>query len=914
MSFKPPREGFSPTFVDVTITGNLEVDGNFSFGSASVQSLFIGDDDTIKFGNTSAAPDVSLGWNTTQTVDALFLGLATAQNTFIIAENGDIAYDFAHGAQTNPTLFIQSATQSATEFAKLNAGDLSFGLGIAVIATDYSIGRDADATNQLHFNVPTGASYEWSINDVARMTMDVTGMVRTQGVSTTGVPTMLTMTSAAHTGGTAATEWITENLNFSATKTWAAGAGPLATQREFLIQAPTYAGNAGGALTITSAATFAISGAPIQGANMTLSNTYALWVQGGVSKLSGTVRIGSLSTQNIDTGNMLSIRGETGVSNGNAYLATTSADGNVIFYGGVSQLLSEGFMGMNTNHPFVFRTNNADRLTISAAGTFALAASASASGTPTMFSVTVPANTGLTTTVEVPQFNFINSATQTWATGTVALQRFIRFQQPTIAAAGSSVFTQAINLSVSGAPNAGANVSITQPTGLFIGGSSSQRTVAASAASWVFRNVQVEPITVTLQTDVTNITSTVGAVNMYVGSGTLTNDTGAQVFSNAASLYIAGAWTVGANMTITNNYAIFSDAGTNRFDGSTIFGTTISPQANDGAALGTTGLMFSDLFLALGGVINWNNGDVTATHAAGGLTVTSAVQTTGSPALLTITGAAHTTLTKNTEATDINFNLARTVQFATVDTSFLNQRAVRFQAPTYGFVGSSTIMNAINVAIGGGPVAGTNAIFTNAYGLFVEGWSANGASSASVGIEPSGIATGFGAMTTLSGLFYGKGIPVGLGDQTANLTNLYGINLGIVTYTSTTNTRTVTGNVATLYVAGAPVASTNVSFSNATYSLLIDDGLSRFDGNVILGAANVGATAANGVLGLSNGATAPSTSVDLVQLYGVDNSAGHATLGLFTEEVAAVDASLISSHSLTIQINGSKYKLMLVVV
>lgn len=37
--------------------------------------------------------------------------------------------------------------------------------GRAVTAADYSVGRDADGTNQLHFNVPTGAGFEVSIND-----------------------------------------------------------------------------------------------------------------------------------------------------------------------------------------------------------------------------------------------------------------------------------------------------------------------------------------------------------------------------------------------------------------------------------------------------------------------------------------------------------------------------------------------------------------------------------------------------------------------------------------------------------------------------------------------------------------------------------------------------------------------------
>ncbi len=44
--------------------------------------------------------------------------------------------------------------------------------------------------------------------------------------------------------------------------------------------------------------------------------------------------------------------------------------------------------------------------------------------------------------------------------------------------------------------------------------------------------------------------------------------------------------------------------------------TTLLPGANDGAALGSATLSFSDVFLATDGVINFNNGDVTITHAA----------------------------------------------------------------------------------------------------------------------------------------------------------------------------------------------------------------------------------------------------------------------------------------------------------
>lgn len=74
----------------------------------------------------------------------------------------------------------------------------------------------------------------------------------------------------------------------------------------------------------------------------------------------------------------------------------------------------------------------------------------------------------------------------------------------------------------------------------------------------------------------------------------------------------------------------FGGDGTNLF--ATIGGTaylriaanSISPNANDATALGTTALMWSDLFLASGGVINFNNGNYTLTHSAGLLTANGA--------------------------------------------------------------------------------------------------------------------------------------------------------------------------------------------------------------------------------------------------------------------------------------------------
>ena len=62
----------------------------------------------------------------------------------------------------------------------------------------------------------------------------------------------------------------------------------------------------------------------------------------------------------------------------------------------------------------------------------------------------------------------------------------------------------------------------------------------------------------------------------------------------------------------------FSIAGSNE---ALMSATVFAPATSDGMALGSTALMWSDVFLASGAVINFNNGDVTLTHAANKLSV-----------------------------------------------------------------------------------------------------------------------------------------------------------------------------------------------------------------------------------------------------------------------------------------------------
>lgn len=70
--------------------------------------------------------------------------------------------------------------------------------------------------------------------------------------------------------------------------------------------------------------------------------------------------------------------------------------------------------------------------------------------------------------------------------------------------------------------------------------------------------------------------------------------------TSAMALYIAVAGVTTQKIILTN--------------------AAMSPGVSDALALGTTALMYSDLFLATGAVINFNNGDITLTHSSDTLT------------------------------------------------------------------------------------------------------------------------------------------------------------------------------------------------------------------------------------------------------------------------------------------------------
>lgn len=326
---------------------------------------------------------------------------------------------------------------------------------------------------------------------------------------------------------------------------------------------------------------------------------------------------------------------------------------------------SVGLSAVNGSASTFMRSDGAPALSQAIAPTWTalhtFAAAARSSGVASYHVIQTPADTTMTASTESIgiQFGGDSSAatvTRQWATGAITTQRENVFVAPTYAFAASSTITNVATLAITGNPIPGTNATFSNRAAIQIGG----KTLISTA----------NPDCINLGA---TLADTVAVAKCKI-----------KIYDDNSTVYGFGC--------VAGN--VFYYGGTHTFNGSNVI-----------CATGIQSPFYTDP--------NNNKGYFDTSQTGIDFVLVDRAKSSGSPTALRIDGGAHTSLTASAEAVDVNFNLARTVQFSTG--ALTTQRAVRIQAPTYAFVGASTLTTAVSLEAAS-PIAGTNATLTNSYG------------------------------------------------------------------------------------------------------------------------------------------------------------------------------------------------------
>ena len=262
-----------------------------------------------------------IGSTTDNTAYGLKVQKSDATDIFVVRNDGNVGIGLS-----SPTEKLEvSGNIQSSGSVRVNdgTGSLIFRqlVGTAADPTIYLFNNQTTAPTATNYILKVGSANSgntmlngngliFSINGSNRMSI-TNGTTSSSNVATTsGALTSFQFNPSSNTNQTLSTEQKSFDI---ATATIQHATGALTTQRFAVINAPTY--SFVGASTITTAATLAVTAAPIAGTNATITNAYALWVQGGKSLFAGNIEL----TQTVTTETVVSNRTVTIVINGTTY-------------------------------------------------------------------------------------------------------------------------------------------------------------------------------------------------------------------------------------------------------------------------------------------------------------------------------------------------------------------------------------------------------------------------------------------------------------------------------------------------------------------------------------------------------------------------------------------------------------------
>ncbi|GMF43607.1 unnamed protein product [Phytophthora fragariaefolia] len=295
--------------------------------------------------------------------------------------------------------------------------------------------------------------------------------------------------------------------------------------------------------TYTTSATLYIAGSPIEGANITITKPYSLWIA------SGAVLFANTTASSPTTTGALVVSGGVGV--GGTVSATslsgtiqTAAQPNITSIGTLSNLDVSG----------------------SISGTLSTAAQPHITSVGTLSSLSVSGSlTGTLSTAAQPDVTSVGTLSSLSVSGVASITNTTYATSPSNGA-----------LVVSG------GIGITKNIYIYIGSSQ-------TIASWATTGPQIATVTATYTNSSTSSGGTAAtAVMNSCAQCTLAATNTGVITTRAATVYISGAPIAGTNMTITNPYALLVASGRVLLDGA-VSATSLTPgtlQVSGGMSVG----------------------------------------------------------------------------------------------------------------------------------------------------------------------------------------------------------------------------------------------------------------------------------------------------------------------------------------
>ena len=367
--------------------------------------------------------------------------------------------------------------------------------------------------------------------------------------------------------------------------------------------------------------------------------------------------------------------------------------------------------------------------------------------------------------------------------------------------------------------------------------------------------------------------------------------------ATAPSIAALGDRNTGLFWPAANTLAVTTDG----VDRARFTTAAFQPSTSDGYALGTAAAMWSDLFLASGGVINWNNGDITITEAADQLQF--ALATSYSFDNNIVTSIASFSLI-NTNATTVNFaGAATTIAIgAAASVTTWTGRSISLTGANSTNNTTLTVENTSNAAAAAHAILNISVGGTPSTGDAQVRWTIPGGTSWYMGSDNS----------DSDNLKIGQGTTVGssvVAHFTLQTMRLSGgnsptapgvaiLNISYTSYSDNNGAAIVINNEAAVEAAGTRMVVIHAVDNDFASMLDVTSGsviatptttILRVTpaGNVLINAATVG-TNGVGVLGIKNGTVPSSSPVDEFQLYSEDIAAGDARLVIRTESGSVI--------------------------